>query len=584
MTAARTLSAAGAAALAVAAAWGAGSAAPGASPSPSPSPNALHRGSLYIGAAGFAMLKSATVVYPAGPGVDVATALASARARARYLESVYKMRVEVVADDRVTQAERHGNLLILGWGNRVWGGEDFPKPFTHGPDGLKFLGLAETNPGLDLLLYHANPLDPSSYILFWSRIDPERDRFLILPRIGSDWAMYQDFFAVRQGMFEEGDAWPPRRDALAESARRQPSVGPPGTVGLFDSAHYRIVYDRNAVSPDELREIVAAREKALSRAAAALGASVDGWRVLLNVYPDEAAKKDGSGVDGPSHSLPWDREIDMTEVYARSTSPHEEVHLVARSVYGPCYLTAIYEGTAIAVENSWRGRDMQLETAVLEAGHALPGLATLLDEERLRALPDDVAFGAAGALMAWMRGSFPASAIKRAYGLSEGTPEALAQALGTTAEALEASWHRWASACVAARKSDLDFMAAEADAQACHARSDWAGTIAALRRALVARPGDLQSEFNLASAQMRARDLPGAEETLKRMLARKIGSRDLRFRVFGHYQLGRVYDLAGRRSRALAEYDAVLALPDDHGSHELARERKASAATWEQLQ
>jgi len=44
-----------------------------------------------------------------------------------------------------------------------------------------------------------------------------------------------------------------------------------------------------------------------------------------------------------------------------------------------------------------------------------------------------------------------------------------------------------------------------------------------------------------------------------------------------------VYDLAGRRAEALAEYDAVLALPDDHGAHALARERKLSPATREQL-
>ena len=107
---------------------------------------------------------------------------------------------------------------------------------------------------------------------------------------------------------------------------------------------------------------------------------------------------------------------------------------------------------------------------------------------------------------------------------------------------------------------------------------------AALRKALQAKPGDPQTLFNLASAQMRGDDLPGAETTLKEMLAAKLAPSDSHFRIFGHYQLGRVYDLAGRRADAIAEYDKVLALPDEHGAHALAQERKLSPATKEQLE
>jgi Flp pilus assembly protein TadD len=82
---------------------------------------------------------------------------------------------------------------------------------------------------------------------------------------------------------------------------------------------------------------------------------------------------------------------------------------------------------------------------------------------------------------------------------------------------------------------------------------------------------------------MRAGDLAGAESSLKTILAAQLAPADARFIVFGHYQLGRVYDLAGRRAEAVTEYDAVLGLPDDHGSHALAQERKSSPATREQL-
>jgi hypothetical protein len=83
---------------------------------------------------------------------------------------------------------------------------------------------------------------------------------------------------------------------------------------------------------------------------------------------------------------------------------------------------------------------------------------------------------------------------------------------------------------------------------------------------------------------MRAGDLPGAEASIKTILAASLPPGDSRFRIFGHYQLGRVYDLAGRRAEALAEYDAVLALPDEQGAHALALDRKASPATRAQLE
>jgi len=70
---------------------------------------------------------------------------------------------------------------------------------------------------------------------------------------------------------------------------------------------------------------------------------------------------------------------------------------------------------------------------------------------------------------------------------------------------------------------------------------------------------------------------------LKGLLASDLKPEEARFRVFGHYQLGRVYDLLGRREEALREYDAVLSLPDDHGSHSLATERKTTPATKDDL-
>jgi hypothetical protein len=562
----------------------AGAARAAAPESPAPTePKDLHRGTEYRGAGGFLLLREVTVVYPAGPGENVALARSSAEHRARWLESVTKGRVDVAADDQVTEVQRRGNLLILGWNNRVWGGADFPRPFERTDETLDFLGIKETDPELDLLLFHRNPIDPSHFILFWSRIDPERDRYLPLPRIGSDWALLRDFFPIRQGMLRPGIAWPPTRDTQAEGRRRLPGAAPPDRTGVLDSEHYHAVFDRTKFPVEEIRTILQAREAALVRAEAAVG-PLPPLRIYLVLFEDEAAKRDGTGVADPSHSLPWAHEIDMVRRYARSDSPHEEVHLLARDAYGPCFLTALYEGLAIAIDGTWRGQDIEMQAAMLKAGGHLPELSTLLDEVLIRGLPEEQASAASGVFAAWFRATYGPDGLKKAYGVREGTPAALARALGVTEGELTASWKGWVGARVAARKSDLDFAAAEADAQKSRTAGDWAGMVAALRRALEAKPKDPQTVFNLASAQMRLEDLRGAETTLKGLLASGLGPEDSRFVVFGHYQLGRVYDLSGRRADALREYDAVLALPDDHGSHALATERKESPATKEQLE
>ena len=549
-------------------------------------PNAkdMHRGTEYPGAAAFLRLRDVTVVYPAGPGEDVELARASAERRARWLEVASKGgHASVVADNEVTEVQRRGNLLILGWNNRVWGGAEFPRPFERTGETLTFLGITETDPEIDLLLFHRNPLNPSNFILFWSRIDPERDRFLPIPRIGSDWAMLRDFFPIRQGMLRPGIEWPPERDTQAEGHRHLPGVASPDKIGDLESEHYHAVFDRTKFTKDEVQAILKAREAALVRAEAAIG-PLPKLRIYLMIFEDEAAKKEGTGVSEPTHSLPWAHEIDMVRRYARSSSPHEEVHLLARDAYGPCYLSALYEGLAIAVDGTWRGLDLELQAAMLKAGKQLPDLSTLLDEVRLRSLPDDLQSAASGVFGTWFRAVYGAPGLKKAYGVRDGTPGALARALGVTEEDLNASWTSWVNERVVARKSDLDFAAAEADAQKARTAADWPGMVEALQRALAAKPKDPQTMFNLASAQMRTDDLAGAEASLKALLATKLGPEDSRFVVFGHYQLGRVYDLSGRRSDALREYDAVLALPDDHGSRALATERKASPATKEQLE
>jgi len=317
---------------------------------------------------------------------------------------------------------------------------------------------------------------------------------------------------------------------------------------------------------------------------AAIGPLPEGFRIQLFVYPDETTKQDVSGVVDPTHAIAGSREIHAVRSYALAPSPREEIHILAREIYGPCYFTAIHEGLALSSENVLRGDDMDTHAAKLRSTNRLPEIADLLDEERFRALPAETGAAAAGVFVTWMRDTYGPTGVKKVYGLTDANTRTMAAALGTTEDQLKASFTAWADAKVAARRGDLEFRAAEIEAQQKRMESDWTGMAVALRRALQAKPGHLQTLFNLASAQMRGDDLAGAETSLKQILAAPLSPNESRFRIFGHYQLGRVYDLAGRRTEALAEYDAVLALPDEHGAHALALERKASAATREQLE
>jgi len=558
----------------------------GAAPNAKPeAPHAdLHRGIEYRGAASFFSLGTMTVVYPAGAGEPVDLNRRSAEARARWLTAAHKNKVEVVADDQLSEEQRKGNLLLLGWNNRFFAPPGPARPYSHSDDGTVFLGLRESDKSVDLLVFHRNPLNWSSYILFWSRVDPERDRFQVLPRVGSDWAMYRDFGAIRQGMFVPARAWLPARDKLAEGDPVTEGVLRPGGTATFDSEHYHVVYDRAQFTAAEVSAIAQARETALGIAVAAIGPAPQGFRIQLFVYNVQATKQAATGVGDPTHAIPSKREIHAIRAYALSPSPREEIHILAREAYGPCFLTSIREGFALSTQNALHGEEMETHAARLRATNRLPGIADLLDEEIFRTLPTEAGAAAAGVFITWLRQTYGPAAMKKIYSLSNGSAAALATALDTTPEALSASFAAWADAKVAAHKNDLDFQAAELEAQQRHAANDWAGMVGALRKALQAKPGDPQTLFNLASAQMRAGDLAGAESSLKAILAIPLAPSDSRFRIFGHFQLGRVYDLDGRRAEAIAEYDAVLALPDDHGAHASAIERKATPATREQLE
>jgi hypothetical protein len=537
----------------------------------------------YEGAGALFDMDAVTVVYPAGTKTEVERNRRSAELRAGYLRMEHGVRAEVRPDDGVGEAELGGNLLLLGWDNRLLGTERAPRLFSRGERELDFLGLTEPDPDADLLFYAHSPYDPESRLVFWSRIDPERDRFQPLPLVGSDWAIFTDFRAVRQGMFMPGTAWPPERNPDNESdshgyleamrrAQKREKIGP-----------YVVSYDPEVLDADDVQAIGASRKQALAGAASAIGESAAGLTVRLFVYRDVEQKRRITGVTDPVHSIPSARELHMTVPFARSAFPHEEVHLIAGRNLGVSELTTVHEGLALSADGVYEGMPIDVQAAMMIQADAFPDLDELLDETSARALADGVRYPAAGMLMRWLWETANAERRREVYTLSRGSVEGLAAALGVPPESVESSFREWLVARSAAREDDVRFAEYEAQARERFVASDYEGVVAATRKMKAIRPEDPQTIFNLASALMRTGDYAEAESTLRGLLKLSLKPSDSRFVIFSHYQLGRLLDVQGRRDEALAEYRRVLDLPDQHDAHRLAREAIESPVTPEHL-
>jgi tetratricopeptide (TPR) repeat protein len=148
----------------------------------------------------------------------------------------------------------------------------------------------------------------------------------------------------------------------------------------------------------------------------------------------------------------------------------------------------------------------------------------------------------------------------------------------------EAEFRGWVVERAASRSNDLAVAKEEAVAKERLTAGDYAGVAAALERAHALKPKDPQILFNLASALMRTERLEEAATWFGKVLALPLKPAESRFRLFSHYQIGRVLDILGKREEALAAYRKVLDLPDEFDAHRLATERLESPATREQLE
>lgn len=520
----------------------------------------------YDGAARVLTHRQATIVYPRRD--DGGLARLSADIRAGFLSTSHGVDVAVLRDDAVTDEALAGNLIVLGWDNALLRREAVGGAPRVGADGWSWLGLASAT-GDDLVASHRSPFAPARFMTFVSRVDPELDRLSPLPVIGSDWLIMRRYRVVAQGMFGDDPAWPPTIDDVGQLDRRG---DPPDRRPAGRSEHYALVAVETSLPDDEARRILAAREEAWSTAVAVLGEPGGAARIEVLVYADDDAKTELTGVPDPWHSDPPTGRIHAVPRAAVSVTPHEDVHVIARRLLGPAYLSALYEGLAIAIERGGDGGALATDAAGLVEAGLVPTVDDLLDEARFRELTArKVAWPAAGLLVEWVLAAHGRDGLARAYGLVDGTAAALAEALGTTPEAVAAGYAAHVETRAAAGRETLARERALADARRLVDAGDVDGGVAAYRALLSAAPDDLGVRYRIGLALLEAGRLDEAERELRELIGRS-EPEDGRWHVFARYLLGNTLERAGRVDEALAAWRGMLELPDISGAHRLARE------------
>jgi tetratricopeptide (TPR) repeat protein len=510
-------------------------------------------------------------VYPAGPAEDREFNRVSAERRAAYLGGRHGTITHVVADVDITADERKAHLLVLGWNNLLlqeaeavaltangWRFQDIERGFSH-----------------DLLFGWISPFSQPHEFFFWSRIDPELDRYLILPFFGSDWIVYDRYTVEQFGRFHNDKLeWPPRRnlDVQIDNRTLRPRPAP-----KRESEHY-VLYDVSlGLSEAEIEKILQAREEAWNTVVSALGVAPEKpIKIKLYVYEDSEAKELFCDVADARHHLPKRAEFHTTKVIALDRNLHEDVHLIARQAYGPGYLSLLVEGLAVWAEQQQGANELPVYAAMLVDRVDLPGIAGLLDEETMRVLVRNrIGFAVAGLFVAWLRAEIGPDAVRRVYGQYESDASLFARTIDLSVEEIDTRFAAFIGKQAATGKTETLFRDATAKARHYGGLGDYEQAIPALERALELRPADLVTRYSLAVAHLKLDDLKVAEMELGKILEIHREAPNDELALAAWYQLGELHSKRGEHEKARKAYEKVLELPDYRGMHGRTRDALA---------
>jgi hypothetical protein len=523
---------------------------------------------LYVGAANLYSLDDVTVVYPSGG--DTEGNRASAERRAAFLIQRNGIDATVAADTEVSEEQLAGNLLLLGWENRLLGTREAPPLFQRSGALFIFLGSIPVAGGEDLLFAFHSPYNPERTLVFWSRIDPELDRLLALPFLGSDWAVYRDFKVVAQGSFARGDEWPPVRNPGAEKRHQNLRLERPAAA---ESEHYTLHYSTEALDAEGAAAILKTRESALAAAIGRLGGPGEDFHIQLYVYRNGEQKEELTGVPSSAHSIPSRLESHMTLGRARSSDPAEEIHVLASRAFGVCHSTAMVEGLVVAMGEQLEHSDLPAYAALLVEGDNLPTLEELFDEDKLDSLlRKRIGLPASGLMVSWISAVGGREALATAYTATRPSVADLASWMGREPSAIEDEFRGWVENVASGAEQELAFRQAVGESQRRYDRGDYDGAAEALVQALEAKADDPEILYKLAMTLMRAGEESRAKMRFLRLVELQVAPEQSRYVIFAHYQLGKLYDGRGKPKKARVHYMAMLEMPDEYDAHRKARE------------
>jgi len=521
---------------------------------------------VFSGAGLLYSMPEVTVVYPAGPGEDRERNRISAERRAAFLRGRYETKTLVVADVDITEEHHDDNLLVLGWNNRVLAATG---QVELSESGWNFLGI-ERGFSHDLLFAWVSPYDSSHQFAFWSRIDPELDRYLVLPFFGSDYVVFERYYAEQYGRFKREEiVWPPARnvEVMIDNRTRRPISTP------RDSSEHYVLYDLIGLTDLEAAAILEAREEAWRVSTELLGSPEKPKKIQLYVYGDSDHKEVVSFVHDARHHLPADNELHLTKVIAMNPGPHEDSHLVARQLWGPGYLSVIVEGVAVWTEQNLGDNQLPVYAAMLTGREEPPSAADLLDEESMRVLVRNrVGFTYAGLFVSWLREAFGPEAVGRAYGVYDSDLEELSRVPDIPSGEIDGKFRDFVLAQAALGADEAAFRAAQGEGRHYKDLGDYERAVPAYERALEIKPDHLSTRYNLARLQKELDMLDSAEDNLRRILKAPQERRQGVLTSLTWFQLGDVLTERGDAGKAREAYEAVLELPDDREIHSRAQE------------
>lgn len=530
-----------------------------------------HMREIYSGAGLLYSMPEVTVVYPAGPAENRERNLISAERRAAFLLGRYDVKARVLADIDFGPENHDDNLLVLGWGNKLL---ETAGQVERSESGWSFQGI-ERSFDQDLLFAWVSPFDSTHQFTFWSRIDPELDRYLVLPFFGSDWVVFDRYFVEQYGRFDKTTIrWPPRRnpELMVDNRPKKPRPVPKGASDHF------VLYDlAGGLTDAETASILEAREIAWSASTALLGDPPDPQKIKLFVYLDSEQKEEVCFVHDARHHVPELGELHLTKAIALDPGLHEDSHLVARQVFGPGYLTLMVEGVAVWAEQHQGQRELPAYAHVLLQRGQVPEVRELLDEEVMRVLVrNGLGFSYAGLFVSWLHDEVGPEAIPRSYGLYASDLDDLARAIRVPADEIDAKFRKYVESQAKLGEAEATFRAARGEAERLARLGDYERAVPAYERALEIRPEDLPTRYSLALLQMDSDDPAGAEESFLTILRAPADERDEALTAFTWFQLGELRARSGEMAKAREAYESVLELPDHRKIHSRARQALAS--------